>query len=283
MRNTLILLLTLGACFVLQGVALRAVGGRTTKSESNYFSSLGRIQAGAVGSPEVMMLGSSITGRLPDRTNGFSGFANMGCDGGSAVDALRAMDRKFLPFAPVLVIEANTLVRAMDPVPSEVGRTLDRPWFQAGIRMPLISAYARPAAFLYSFLLSRKIGDFGDPGTIEGLGVTSSPGKIDSTISPQLTAAEKNLISELSPLLQRLQKKECRIVFVWMPPGRPPNSAPPAWIMDLISKSGCEWWDLGNDAPPGLVTLTDGVHMSAASAASTVISLEIGLEASRNH
>lgn len=102
MRYPLILAITLALCFAAQSLALHLSGGRTAKSESNFFSSIGRIQAGAQGKPEVMVLGSSITGRLPDRTQGFHGWANMGCDGGSAVDALRAMDAGILPTAPGL-------------------------------------------------------------------------------------------------------------------------------------------------------------------------------------
>ncbi|MEO8616420.1 MAG: hypothetical protein ABI600_14845, partial [Luteolibacter sp.] len=46
----------------LQTVALRASGGKTLKCESNYFSSIARIQTETKGKSEVMLLGSSITG-----------------------------------------------------------------------------------------------------------------------------------------------------------------------------------------------------------------------------
>ena len=185
------LLLTLATCFAVQWFALRQVGGRTAKSESNYFSSLGRIQAGTSGKPRVILLGSSITGRLPDRAQGFEGFANMGCDGGSAVDALRAMDQGYLPTAPVLVIEMNTLHLALQPKPSEIGSAIRSPWFQAGMRAPAISAYARPSAFLYSKLLARKIGEFGDPASEEDLHVTSRPAPPGNPGTNNSTVAER--------------------------------------------------------------------------------------------
>ncbi|MCW1923535.1 hypothetical protein OKA05_13305 [Luteolibacter arcticus] len=269
-------MLTLAACFGVQAVALRAVGGRTTKSESNYFSSLGRIQAGTTGKAEIMLLGSSITGRLPDRSQGFAGFANMGCDGGSAVDALRAMDRGFLPVAPVLVIEGNTLHLALQRKPSEVGVAMEQPWFQAGMRVPAISSYARPSAFFYSLLLAKKIGGFGDPGVDEDLQVASLPARLD-TSKTALSADERILIDELVPLLHRLQEKGSRTVFVWLPPGREAGSSPPPWMATLVAESGSEWWDLGTEASRELVTLTDGVHMAAPSAARTVRSLRKGL------
>lgn len=274
MRYAIILLVTLGVCFGVQSFAVRAVGGRTAKSESNYFSSLGRIQAGTVGKPEVMLLGSSMTGRLPDRAQGFPGFANMGCDGGSAVDALRAMDRSLLPTAPILVIEANTLGRALDPLPSEVGLAMDHLWFQAGMKVPFISAYARPAAFIYSALLARKIGGFGGLEDKDGLRVTSQPSLISSTSSQVENSVEQNLIKELVPLLKRLQAAGSRIIFVWLPPGRPKGSHPPAWVATLVTESNSEWWDLGTEADQTLVSLTDGVHMASPTAARTVISLQ---------
>ncbi|MCW1885166.1 hypothetical protein OKA04_10540 [Luteolibacter flavescens] len=268
--------LALAACFGIQALGLHAMGGRTSKSESNYFSSLGRIQAGTVGTPQVMLLGSSITGRLPDRSQGFEGFANMGCDGGSAVDALRAMDHGFLPTAPVLVIEANTLHLALSGKPSEVGAAMEKAWFQAGMRTPSISSYARPSAFAYSFLLAKKIGGFGDPAADEDLQVTSMPAMTEAPVTV-LLENQHNLIGELVPLIQRLRAKGCRIVFAWLPPGRGDGSPLAPWMATLIAESGSEWWDLGTEASSEWVVLTDGVHMAAPSASRTVRSLRKAL------
>jgi len=271
-------LLTLAACFSIQALGLRAVGGRTSKSESNYFSSIGRIQAGTLGDPEVMLLGSSVTGRLPDRSQGFEGFANMGCDGGTAIDVLRRMDQGILPAAPCLVIEANYLHRALDPKPSEIYNAMQGAWFQAGTWIPGFSAYARPSSFFYSLLLAKKIGGFADPAADDDLQVTSAPARPDTASALPLSIDERELIDELVPLLHRLQKKRCRIVFVWLPPGRGTGVAVSAWLLELVAKSGSEWWDLGNEAEPKLVELTDGVHMGAPSAARTVRSLRKGLD-----
>jgi hypothetical protein len=254
-------------------LALRAVGGRTAKSESNYFSSVGRIQAAASQESTLLLLGSSITGRLPDRANGFTGFANMGCDGGSAVDALRAMDAGLLPVAPVLVVETNTLHLALQGGPSEVGRAIRSSWFQVGTRAPLLSAYARPSAFAYSALLARKIGGFGDPDSGPDLGVNSEPIRLDLPAEGVVDPKSEALAAELVPLLQRLREKGCRIVFVDLPPAGPARSAPEPWLHAIIAAGGCEWWNLGGQADPAAIVLTDGVHMAAPSAAATARSL----------
>jgi hypothetical protein len=273
MRYTLPLLLTLALCFAAQSLALRAVGGRTTKSESNFFSSLGRIQAGALGKPEAMVLGSSITGRLPDRAQGFYGWANMGCDGGSAVDALRAMDEGILPNAPNLIIEANTLQLALDSKPTEIGQAMRTPWFKVGLRVSALAAYARPAAFVYSKLLARRIGEFSDPELNEDLGVSSSPSDVANSTEFPMTRSEDDLIAEMSSILRRLQDKGSRTFIVWLPPARADQSPPPHWILEMAHRSGSAYWDLGQDARPGTVVLTDGVHMAAHSAAKAMVSL----------
>jgi len=272
-RYPLILAITLVMCFAAQSLALRLSGGRTAKSESNFFSSIGRIQAGTVGKPEVMVLGSSITGRLPDRANGLTGWANMGCDGGSAVDALRAMDEGILPNAPLLVIEANTLQLALETKPTEIGQAMRKPWFKVGMRWSGLSAYARPAAFFYSKLLERRIGGFDLPAG-EDLGVTSGPMMVGAPPHAGLTTRQLELIHEVRAILERLKAKGSKAVIVWLPPARPDNSPPAPWILEMARQCGIPYWDLGQHAAPGTVTLTDGVHMAAPSAARTMGSMQ---------
>ena len=280
MRYFMIFAIALALCFAAQHLALRASGGRFTKSESNFFSSLGRIQAGTVGKPEVMLLGSSITGRLPDRAQGFAGFANMGCDGGSAVDSLRAMDRRKLPAARLLVVEANTLARELNGQASEVASAMEGGWFRLGKKVPAFSAYARPAAFFYSILLARRTGDYGDPASCEDLKVSSSPLSLERNPAARMTPSEAALKDELVAITRRLKDRGCGVVFVWLPPARGEDKIPD-WIHATIAESGSLWWDLGNEADSSLVTLTDNVHMAAPSAARTVISLGNGLPPKR--
>jgi hypothetical protein len=267
------LTLTLAACFAAQSYALRAVGGRTLKSESNFFSSIGRIQAGAVGRPEIMVLGSSITGRLPDRAQGFPGVANMGCDGGSAVDALRAMDQGILPIAPWIVIEANTLHLALKSEPTEISKAMRGLWFRTGMKFPSLSSYARPSAFFYSKLLAKRTGDTGTVNPTDNLGVASKPAKPSVDAAAQLTEEQEALAEEISGILHRMEAKGSRFLIAWLPPARSDGSPPPPWILETARRGRALWWDAGQEAAPGTVTLTDGVHMAAPSAARTMVSL----------
>lgn len=262
-------------CFGVQWLALKQSGGRFTKNESNFFSSIGRIQAGARSPAEIAFLGSSLTGRLPDRSHGFEGVVNMGCDGGSAVDTLRAMDRGSLPFAPVLVIEVNTMIRAVDASPSQVALAIDRPWFNVGTRVPLLSAYARPSGFFYSILLAGKIGSF-DTGDSPDLRVSSKPELVKEPDRNWGDPQEK-LINEIAEISKRLSRRGVCSVYVWLPPARDPDEPPPAWLVAMAARSGSLWWDLGQDADRGLVQLTDGAHMAAPSAARTVRTVSDGI------
>ncbi len=263
----------LGCCFGVQWLCLRAAGGRTVKSESNFFSSIGRIQAGARGEPQAMVLGSSITGRLPDRAQGFEGWANMGCDGGTAVDALRAMDEGVLPRAPLLVVEANTLHLALRQGEGEIARAMRGVWFDVGVRIPLLAAYARPAAFLYSPLLARKTGAIDEPAALGGLGVSGAPPAVPGAQEVEWTPESRALVDELTSILRRLQSRGSEVVVVWMPPGRRSGSPPPPWIVEFCHRAGVRHWDLGQEVPAGTVRLTDGIHMDASSAARTMNTL----------
>lgn len=263
---------SLAVCFGVQWGALRAVGGRVTKCESNYFSSLGRIQAATSKPMEVMILGSSITGRLPDWAQGYEGVGNLGCDGGSGVDALRAMDRGLLPTAPVLVVEANTLQVSLGGEATGVGKAMEGFWFQQGRKWPLVSSYARPGGFAYSWLLAKKIGS-AQKSDGEDLGVLTEPARLEAAGDEPMTEPQEALVEEVSDLIRRLKKKGCEVVLVWLPPGRPGGAEVSRWIREVAVRAEIPWWDLGGDAPEGKVALTDGVHMDAPSATRTMESL----------
>lgn len=267
-----IVVVMLACCFMAQMYALHLCGGRPGKCESNYFSSLGRIQAASVGKPEVLFLGSSITGRLQDRSQGYGDAANMGCDGGSAVDALRAIDHGILPSAPWIVIEANTLHLALTKKTSEISKTMQTKWFQVGMHVPCLASYARPSAFFYSKLLSKRIGSSADLSKTEGLSVTSKPAKVEQMTDGEILPEQRILGSEITTLIKRIESKGSRVMIVWLPPGRK-TAAAPAWILDVAKQSDCYWWDLGQDAPANEIELTDGVHMAVPSASRTSVSL----------
>jgi hypothetical protein len=272
---TLTLALTLAACFTVQSLALHSVGGKTNKSESNYFSSIARIQTGIRNHPKIMLLGSSLTGRFPDRTTGFTGVSNLGCDGGNAVDTLRAIDQGLLPCAPVLVIEGNTLYRSTSGQMSETAKAIRAPWFRAGIMVPQLGATARPAAFAYSKLLARKIGRAEGPvGPMLGEGNVAAARSRNAS----LPACAESLVCEIDAIIQRQRSKGVRLLIVILPPGAAENSLNIQIPKALSAKSGVPLLDLTSDLPVGAVLYTDGVHMAPASAAAALRTILAALD-----
>lgn len=267
----------LAACFGLQSLALRLSGGHTVKSESNYFSSIARIQTESRGSPRVMLLGSSMTGRLADRARRIPGVANLGCDGGSAVVTLRAMDRGLLPAAPVLIVEANSLTYELEGRGKEISQAIDSAWFQLGTRFPNVGATARPTAFAYSRLMAWKEG--AAAVSSDGLPISTQPTVLDPSQAPVLDGVAAVLVDELAGIIHRLETKGSRVFLIMIPPG--PESATDLQATlprALACKSGVSWWDLNEGMPPDAVGFTDGVHLDAPGAAKVLATLVRGVD-----
>jgi len=266
----LFFVLTIATCFSLQHLALQKSGGRFTKCESNFFSSVGRIQAGAAAQTKIMALGSSITGRLPDWALGYSDLANMGADGGSAVDTLRAMHQGILPAPKWLIIEANTLTLALKAQPSEVFHAMHGNWFDVGLRFPLLSSYARPSGYFYSKLLAKKIGSAPRSLADEGFKPSESPTSPQNIQTVSLTDPnELKLAEELATILRKLNAQGTKSLIVWLPRGRGDHNPPPNWILHTAKSGNAYWWDYASTFPAENVHYSDPTHMDAASATRT--------------
>ena len=267
----------LAACFGAQTLALRLVGGRTVKSESNYFSSIARIQNGNRGEPRIILLGSSMTGRLADRAAAVPGVTNLGCDGGSAVITLRAIDRGELRAAPVIVVEANTLAYELEHRGKDIAESIGSDWFKLGCKVPNLSATARPTAFAYSKLLARH------SAPVEGgLPITTRPRRLEPAPVPELAPDASALANELAGIFHRLQERGSKILLVMLPPGAKEGLMPGTVLGDLpvalASRSGVLWWDLNEGLPKDALGYTDGLHLDAESAGKVMAQIMRGVE-----
>lgn len=88
------------------------------KSQSSFYSSLGRAQAAHSheGEYDTTFLGSSITGRIPGVESGFKRWANLGVDASSAVEGIDLMLEGVTPTTPYVVIETDRLFNNIPPV-----------------------------------------------------------------------------------------------------------------------------------------------------------------------
>ncbi len=259
-------------CLGVQTLALRASGGKTVKSESNYFSSIARIQTESQGKPKIMILGSSLTGRLGDRAQRIDGVANLGCDGGSAVVTLRAMDRGILPTAPLLIIEANSLSFELEQRGKEIGEAIDSRWFDLGIKAPNLGATARPTAFAYSWLMARSSSSASNTDPLP-LPVTTRPTTLSPANAPSLDSKESLLVDEVAAIFSRLRKSGSKILLIMIPPGADADSVQMKIPMAIAARSQVPWWDLTDGLPPDSVEFSDGLHLDAASAQKVMLTL----------
>jgi hypothetical protein len=254
-------LATAALCLAAQSTALRKSGGSTVKSESNYFSSIARLQSHPSTPPKAMLLGSSLTGRLADRGTLHPSIANLGCDGGTAVITLRAIDQGLITPAPTLVIEANTLSYELEGRGREIANAIRTPWFSVGKSIPNLSATARPTAFAYSWLMAKR-----------GEGPTTTPPNpllqfpnspnIPTTLPfPSITPQADKLTTELSAILSRLQKRDITLILVMLPPGREPSSIDLQIAAQLSAKNSIPFWDMSQNLPPNSLGYTDGIHL----------------------
>lgn len=256
------LIATLGALFGGQSLAIRSLHGGALKSESNYFSSLARIQAGTAGNPAVMFLGSSLTGRLPDRRGGLAAVANLGCDGGSALEVLEAMDRRELTPAPCVVVEGNTFYRALAGR-SPLAKAMAGRWFRLGSRVPQLGAVGRPSGFVYSALMDWRFGsgNAADGGSRRAAGGPTPPPPVELT-----TPAEQDLVKQVAGLLRRLAAAGTRVIVVLLPPGAAADTVNFRLAAGTAAAAEVGWWDLTREFEPGEIRFTDHVHMDRASA-----------------
>jgi hypothetical protein len=268
-RYPVILLVALAGCFGAQTLALKLVGGKTRKSESNYFSSISRLQTGAKDHPRVLFLGSSLTGRLPERPQ----TGNLGCDGASAVITLRAIDEGLLPSAEVIFVETNTLSYELDGLGGETAAAIRSDWFKVGMKIPNLGATARPTAFVYSWLESRRNRD-----AIAGAGEVSpyagSSGFFILGAAPQLEdLREERLVEEICGILSRLKYNGADVRLLLLPAGGKETELDLRIARAVAARTRFPWWDMAAGIPADSIGYTDGRHMDAAAAAFVVDAL----------
>lgn len=260
---------TLIVCFSLQALVVYGFGWKTGKGESNYFSTLGRFQAAAYPAAEIAFAGSSITGRLPGRETGNQRIANLGSDGGPALDGIRLLVAGKIALPEWLVIETNTMYGGVGFGESLISRNGQGPWFLIGSRFPLLGASARPSAMFYARLLRRSPVLKGESVPL----VTSLQG--DTSIK-DVTDLEKLRLQEYLTAIADLRSKGVYIVLVKVPAGemKDRDRRLVAWSISQIQQDQTiRYLDVDAQIPREQLVFTDGVHMAPESAAKVLASI----------
>jgi hypothetical protein len=258
--------LSLCVCFSVQAYLYFAHDAGTGKSESNYFSTMSRFQAGATPSAEIALAGSSITGSLPGRESGNPKIANLGSDGGPALDGMRLIAMEQIDKPQWLVIEANTLYGGVGFGDTLIVKGAQGPWFDVGARLPLLGASARPSAMLYARLLRR-------PKVLTGEAFAVTPNQIEPVEGDPLvdfTKGEKKRFHDYVATLEQLQQRGVTILIVTYPAGvmtQRETFLMNTTIAEFTKRFPLLYLDLGKQIPREKLEFTDSVHLEPESAA----------------
>ncbi|MFM2221002.1 MAG: hypothetical protein RLZZ553_750 [Verrucomicrobiota bacterium] len=260
-------------CFAMQAACYYGLGWKTGKGESNYFSTYGRFQAAASPPAEIALVGSSITGRIPGREAGNQEVANLGSDGGPALDGIRLIGMDRIETPKWLVIETNTLYGGMGQSDTLIVKGAQAPWFEVGTRFPLFGAMARPSAMLYSFFLRRSVVQDAEAFNVS-LDQIAQGTKEQSF---ELTEAEKACLNIYISELAEIQKRHCRILLVTYPAGN--RNERENWLMrytiaELSKHVPLSYIDLEKQIPRNDLQFTDSVHLGSYSSAKVLASIK---------
>ncbi|MFD0892776.1 hypothetical protein KBB96_15240 [Luteolibacter ambystomatis] len=258
-------------CAILQWSGAYGLGWKSSKTESNYFTSLSRFQAAASGAPaEFTLVGSSISGRLPGKEVGNSKVANLGTDGGCLTDGMRMLVEGRVKAGKWIVLESNTIERAVKYEASPILKAVGGPVFRAGTHLPVFSYQARPSGMLYDRLLKRPAGD--TTTRRFPLARTTLP----KGIQPR-DALEKKTLDELIRMIAMLRESGSRIILVeypsapMRPEGREVTDRATAYVAEMAD---VPFVNLEQQIPHENLQFTDGVHLAPGSARAVLDSLQ---------
>jgi hypothetical protein len=260
-------------CFGLQAVCYYGFDLKARKCESNYFSTLGRFQAASHPAAEIAFAGSSITGRLPGREVGNDRIANLGSDGGPALDGIRLINMGRIETPKWLVVEANTLFGSMGADDNLIIRGAQGRWFTIGARIPILGAMARPSGALYTLLLQRPTISRETPWEVN----TTDANFPDLNEKFMLSLNEKDRILSYVDELKRIHQRGCEIIIVNYPAGVKKERED--WLMKSAIVEFSDvipfyYIDLEKQIPREEIQFTDSVHLAPSSAAKILSTVE---------
>lgn len=265
----------LALCFAVQGFLAFTLDWKTSKTESNYYSSLIRFQAAAGEPAALTVAGSSITGRLPGREMGNKEVANLGTDGGSAADGLGLLCEGRVKAGKWVIVETNSFERVVLDPPSTMLKAVGGPMFRAGAQVPSLAYSSRPTGLLYGRLLNRKYG--GEQMHLHALKADEPP------VAPApLPGQEARRFSELAARIEQLQKQGSRVLLVEYPSA---DMSPDTRAMTnrgiayVAARTKIPFLDLAKQIPRDQLSFTDAVHLAPDSARDVLESIRNFLSA----
>jgi hypothetical protein len=231
------------------------------KTESNYFSNRARLQhASAITEPEVTFVGSSITGRLPCQDD--KSLMNLGFDGGSSLEGLRALKDGQFRCGKVCFIEVNRLISAFDASENVRISWLD----QVSHVIPNLKSDNRPSSLMYRSLLQMR--DRKQP-LVASRDVVILPWEKPLAIIDQPESRNRAIkFQEISEIIRALADRT-RVILVFYPVGYTSIDWPAGSPDDgkaLAASLSLEFIDLHEMTFNPPLQFSDSTHLDEASA-----------------
>lgn len=200
-------------CFCFQALFVYGLDWKTGKGESNYFSTLSRFQAAAEGPAKIAFAGSSITGRLPGREIGNVDIANLGSDGGPALDGLKLLSTGRVALPQWVVIETNTLYGGIG-FQRELGiAKYTRSMVHGWITDYIIECICKTKCDVISKLLRR-------PKVLTSDSFSIRATKLSLNDKIVFTKAEQERYEEYEKSVNMLLEKGVKVILMQFPAGR---------------------------------------------------------------
>lgn len=269
-----------GFLLILVLVHAWLIGGAnqpSVKGESNYFSTLARLQTAArVETPQIAFVGSSLTGRFPMECLGRKGI-NLGCDGGSSLDSMLLLSSGSFKVPPHVVIEANVL----ESDSTSLRGIAEGGWFKLGVELPGFSAAYRPSSLFYR-CLKQSVSHLDSGVNMRAAQWAAFRERPKVPVSKhEIKDASLAEYARITELVVALKKTGCRVMVVWIPNGRGRGELSQKQVgqaEQMAADCNVPFFDLRELDELKLVDYTDGVHLDERSAANVVQLIEYQLD-----
>lgn len=251
-------------CALIQTAFLRYNKGKSAKGESNYFSSLARVQNAAMAPARIALVGSSITARLPDRSQNFDDVVNLGIDGGCALDGLQLLCDQVVVVTDVVVVEVNTLAVGLHSSSVSVSDQDFGKWFVWGAKFPLLSYQARPSS--QSYMFAKNVLSHDSAPIAESWEIILKPEEFNQKNLLSLENLESTRVDQLCHWIEILQQRGLKVVMLQYPPASGQLSKEFVMAENIARRCSVPLYDLGKLQEELNISFTDSVHMTSASA-----------------
>jgi hypothetical protein len=268
MRNFLLgIFFSYAVLLFAQHMVRNVVGFSLPKGESNYFSTLNRIQCASRNPNEIVLLGSSITGRLPGRHTGEEQVGNLGVDGGSTVEGLIIYKSSSTQCNKLILCETNTILSYQPDAKSILNEAVSGVWFKLGNNIQHLEIGSRPSYMCYGIFLKLWRNEAKTLNELPPLKEGSRVLSVDAAY--KFAVKDQKIIDEAILKIKELKRADRKILLV-----RYPASIVDQETYERVQSAtavisyatGIPYLDLEAQIPRQELDFTDSVHLSDDSA-----------------